>query len=360
MISLIKSITSKNVYFCYSFIHFCQSGTCQITRECIWMSSVYLLIPLPCWWWCDFWWIWPSGVPPHRWHTGTPRSSHRTPPLQCCHCSSCRSEEGSKKKKNHIQIADELVSGMLHYLGRQGYKRKFAAVLPSQGRCVLTWADLSTVLLGASTESMIKTFSVTSSSIHSCLHTGQRITFTARKTQSGALFCVGFDRDETKRVSKNNDGYCTWLHLRPILTHVVSHRRPGSLSAQPRPNSLKARANTSCRRSADMEEVWAPDCRSSGSKRDTSSGFVARLRRTFSLGFAGSQLRSLKRQRQQPPLSPAVLRKHPYAALLDVAVQGAPAQVSAPKRKTVSSVFTATLLPRLRRRQSCLFWQKIL
>lgn len=150
------------------------------------------------------------------------------------------------------------------------------------------------------------------------------------------------------------------MHLRPILTHVVSHRRPASLSARPRPNSSKARANISCKRSADMEEVWAPDCRSSGSKRDTSLGCLARLRRTFSLGFAGSQLRSPKRwQQQQPPLSPAVLRRHPYAALFDVAVQGTPAQVSAPKRKMVSSAFTASLLSWLRERQACLFCQYI-
>lgn len=43
----------------------------------------------------------------------------------------------------------------------------------------LTWTVLSTVLLGASAESLTKTFSTTSTSIHSCLHTGQRITFTA-------------------------------------------------------------------------------------------------------------------------------------------------------------------------------------
>lgn len=156
-------------------------------------------------------------------------------------------------------------------------------------------------------------------------------------------------------VSKNIDGYCTWIHLRKILTHVVSHRRPVSLSARLRPNSWKARANISCKRSADMEGVWAPDCRSSGSRWDTSLGCLTRLQRIFPLGFAGSQLRSLKRWRQ-PPLSPAVLRRHPYAALSDVAVQGAPAQVSAPKRKMLPSAFTDRLLSWLRERPRCLFF----
>lgn len=146
------------------------------------------------------------------------------------------------------------------------------------------------------------------------------------------------------------------MHLRKILTHVVSHRPPVSLSARPRPNSWKAPANISCKRSVDMEGVWAPDWRSSGSRRDTSLGCLTRLRRTFPLGFAGSQLRSLKRWRRQPPLSPAVLRRHPYAALLDVAVQGAPAQVSAPKRQTLPSAFTGRLLPWLRERPPWLFF----
>lgn len=119
------------------------------------------------------------------------------------------------------------------------------------------------------------------------------------------------------------------------VTHVVSHRPPRSLAARPRPNSSKAWANISCKTSADTEEVWAPDCRSSGSKRDTSLGCSARLQRTFSLALACSQLRSPKRRRQQqkPPLPPPVLRRHLYAALSDVAVRRAPVQVRATRRK---------------------------
>lgn len=104
-----------------------------------------------------------------------------------------------------------------------------------------------------------------------------------------------------------------------------------------------------------MAEVWAPGCRNSGSKDDMSLGCSGRLRRTFSLGFAGSLLR----WRRQPPLSPSVLRRHPYAALLDVAVQGAPAQVSAPKRKMISSAPATGILPWLRQHQPCLFFQDI-
>lgn len=64
-------------------------------------------------------------------------------------------------------------------------------------RCDLTWADLCNVLLGASTESITKTFSITSTSIHSCLHTGQRITFTGTKRNHAHYFCV-LDSTETK------------------------------------------------------------------------------------------------------------------------------------------------------------------
>lgn len=50
----------------------------------------YLAVLLPSVWWCGLWWIWLFGGPPHRWHRGTQRSSHKTLQLQCCHHRSCR------------------------------------------------------------------------------------------------------------------------------------------------------------------------------------------------------------------------------------------------------------------------------
>lgn len=92
-----------------------------------------------------------------------------------------------------------------------------------------------------------------------------------------------------------------------------------------------------------MEEVWAPDCRSSGSKRDT--GLGCSVRRTFSLGLAGFRLRSLKRGRRRQPPSPAVLGKRPYAAVVDVARRTRTGEVAHQSARCFSSAFTASLLP---------------
>lgn len=197
--------------------------------------------------------------------------------------------------------------------------------------------------------------------MHSCLHTGQRITFTGAKHNhySGS-------RRQTRTVSidvlffKSIDRYWTntseigsWLLLVNKETHVVSHRPPGSLAPRPWPNSSTAWANISCKTSAGTEEVWAPDCRSSGSKRDTSLDCLAQLQRTFCLALACSQLRSLKARRrlqQKLPLPPPVPRRHPYAALSDGVVRRAPAQVRAARRK---SHFLACLLRREQPVSSC-------
>lgn len=84
-----------------------------------------------------------------------------------------------QKKITFRYLLNWLVKCYIIMLSRS--KKKVSNGAAPAWRCVLTWADLSTVLLGGSTESITKTFSITSTSIHSCLHTGQRITFTGRK-----------------------------------------------------------------------------------------------------------------------------------------------------------------------------------
>lgn len=109
-----------------------------MTLKSMWMRSVYLLILLPCWWSCDLWWIWPSGVPPHRWRTGTPHSSHKTPPLGCCHCRSCRTEEGEQKRITFRDLIN-LVSCYIIIVSRSKNK---VTVLPPHGalRSNLSWS----------------------------------------------------------------------------------------------------------------------------------------------------------------------------------------------------------------------------
>lgn len=100
------------------------------------------------------------------------------------------------------------------------------------------------------------------------------------------------------------------------LTHVVWSRcQPGSLVALPWPNSSRAKANISCKKSANKAEVWALDCESLDGKRGKCPGNFVRLHRTFPLALACSQLRS-QRQWQQHPSSPVFLCVHPFAALL--------------------------------------------
>lgn len=120
------------------------------------MSSAYLVIPLPSAWWCVLWWIWLFDGPRHRWHRGIPHSLHKIQPLRCCHH---RSYRPTVRQMRQVSEADGLYVCMY-------------------GHNCLTWAVLFTVLLGASNESFTNTFSITSTSMHSCLHTGQRITFT--------------------------------------------------------------------------------------------------------------------------------------------------------------------------------------
>lgn len=191
----------------------------------------------------------------------------------------------------------------------------------------LTWAVLFTVLLGASNESFTNTFSITSASMHSCLHTGQRITFTGTK-QNHTLLNIrntGCICNWTKDIYDQNQPMCvntaTMIVLQidscslfvNVVTHMVwSPRQLGNLVPRSCPNSLRVQASISCKKSADTVEVWARDCRSSDSKRRTCPG---NLDRSF-LALACSQLRSLGWWQQHPPPSPTVLRVHPFAALL--------------------------------------------
>lgn len=110
----------------------------------------------------------------------------------------------------------------------------------------------------------------------------------------------------------------SWSLFVNKVTHVVwSPRQPGSLAARSCPNSLRVKANISCKKSADTVRVLALDRESSDSKRGTCPGNSDRSQGSFFLELACSQLRSLRRRWQpHPPPSPVVPCVRPFAALL--------------------------------------------